>query len=492
MLFNSSQFVLFFTAVVTLYFVFPHRFRWFLLLIASYFFYMCWEPGYVVLILISTLVGYFAGIMMGRTTQQTLRRGYLILSLFANLGLLWFFKYYNFFSGALRASLAQLGIESAFPVSHFLLPIGISFYTFQTLSYTIEVYRGNQQPEKHLGIFALYVAFFPQLVAGPIERAPHLLPQLVRKYRFDYDRVTNGLKLIVWGLFKKMVIADRLGALVDPVYNDPTAHNGPMLTMATVFFTFQIYCDFSGYSDIAIGSAQVFGIKLMDNFQRPYLSKSIAEFWRRWHISLSSWFRDYLYIPLGGNRVALPRWYFNIFVVFLLSALWHGANWTFLAWGLLHAFYLITSSILRPLRARAVTVLRLDRTPSLQRFLQVATTFALVCIAWVFFRADSLSDTAYILSHMFSGWHVLLDREVLHNLGPSLNMEQHIFKKEFLLSVVLIGFLECVQLMQCRGSLRERLALKPAWVRFGVYSLGLWAIFLFGVFRQKEFIYFTF
>lgn len=492
MLFNSFEFVLFFPAVAAMYFALPYRFRGGLLLVASYFFYMCWEPGYLVLILISTLVDYWAALLMGCTTRRGVRRAFLAGSLGTNLGLLFFFKYYNFFREALTGLFGDLGVEASFPVSHFLLPVGISFYTFQTLSYTIEVYRGRQEPERRLDVFALYVAFFPQLVAGPIERASHLLPQLKARCDFDYDRVSDGVKLMFWGLFKKMVIADRLATFVDPVYNHPEIHNGLYLTVATVFFAFQIYCDFSGYTDIALGAARVFGVGLMDNFERPYFARSVAVFWRRWHISLSTWFRDYVYFPLGGNRVATGRWCFNVGAVFVLSGLWHGANWTFLVWGALHGTYLIASRLLGPWRARAVAWIHLDRAPRALRVLQGTATFTLVCFAWIFFRARNLADAWYVATHLFRGWDVPQTKEALVSAGAPLHILPESFVIEFPLAVGLIAFLMCVEWAQRRGNVRTWLAQRPAWVRFGVYSVGLWSLFLFGVFRQKEFIYFTF
>ncbi|MFC1785350.1 MBOAT family O-acyltransferase, partial [Candidatus Neomarinimicrobiota bacterium] len=291
MLFNSTQFIIFFPVVVFFYFLLPHRFRWMLLLVASYYFYMCWKAEYLLLILGSTIVDYIVAIQMSRQSTKAKKKLYLILSLAVNLGLLFGFKYFNFFSDSFRTIFDQFNVLYNVPTFKVLLPVGISFYTFQTLSYTIDVYRGKREPEKHLGIFALYVAFFPQLVAGPIERSTRLLPQLVKKYNFDYNRVTDGLKLMLWGFFKKVVIADRVAVIVNQVYNNPNDAAGLPLLIGTYLFAFQIYCDFSGYSDIAIGAAKVFGIDLMQNFRRPYFAKSIREFWQRWHISLSTWFR---------------------------------------------------------------------------------------------------------------------------------------------------------------------------------------------------------
>lgn len=311
----------------------PHRFRWIFLLGASYYFYMAWKPEYILLIILTTCVDYTLCILMGREKEKRKRKKYLYISLFVNLGLLFLFKYFNFFNGTLRDIFINFNIAYNVPDFSLLLPMGISFYTFQTMSYTIDVYKGRREPEKHLGIFALYISFFPQLVAGPIERSEKLLPQFREKHTFNYERVTDGLKRMLWGFFKKMVIADRLSILVKYVYGSNLYNlEGFPLLLGTLFFAFQIYCDFSGYSDIAIGAAKVMGFDLMENFNRPYFSKSISEFWKRWHISLSTWFKDYVYIPMGGNRVKVPRHYFNLFFTFLVSGLWHGTDWTFVAW----------------------------------------------------------------------------------------------------------------------------------------------------------------
>ena len=319
MLFNSLHFLIFFPIVIVIYFCIPHKYRWILLLFASYYFYMSWKAEYVILILISTIIDYFVAIKISREDNEKMRKIYLLLSIITNIGLLISFKYLNFISSSVSEFLQLFSIQFSPIILDVLLPVGISFYTFQTLSYTIDVYRRRIKPERHFGIFAVYVSFFPQLVAGPIERGKNLLPQFLEKHYFDYIRVTNGLKLMLWGFFKKIVIADRLAVVVNAVYNNPTEFTGAPLILATVFFAFQIYCDFSGYSDIAIGTAQVMGYNLMDNFKRPYFAGSISEFWQRWHISLSTWFRDYLYIPLGGSRVSIPRWYFNLIIIFIVS-----------------------------------------------------------------------------------------------------------------------------------------------------------------------------
>ncbi len=488
MLFNSFQYALFFPVVAAVYFALPHRARWAWLLAASYVFYMAWKPGYAALLLSSTLVNYAAGLGMGAAHNQAARRAWLLLSLAASLGLLFFFKYYAFFGAQVRPLTEWLGWPPLLPEARWVLPVGISFYTFQVLSYSIEVYRRRQAPERHPGRFALYVAFFPQLVAGPIERAQRLLPQLAARHDFDYRRVTDGLTLMVWGLFQKVVIADRLAPMVNHVYGAPERCDGPVLVFATVLFAYQIYCDFAGYTNIALGTAEVFGVKLMDNFRRPYFAVSTADFWRRWHISLSTWFRDYLYIPLGGNRVAAPRWTVNILIVFLLSGLWHGAAWTFVLWGLLHGLYLVAGRLLRGLRARAAEALGLARRPVALRLLQTGATFLLVTFAWIFFRAASIDDAVTVVSRLGTGWNALVHPSALADTRALLGA----WPREVWLAVALVIFLECVHAVQAQGPIRPRLRAQPLPVRWLVYSAGLWAIFLFGVLKQQEFIYFVF
>ena len=347
MLINSIHFLIFFPIVVAIYFSIAQKYRWILLLIASYYFYMSWKAEYIIWIIISTIITYVVGIKIYNSTSVKQKKMYLLVSLLSSAGMLFVFKYFNFFSDSVRTILEQFSIQLNPITLKILLPVGISFYTFKTISYTIDVYRGEIEPQKHLGIFAVYISFFPQLIAGPIERARSLLPQLYEIHYFEYQRVTDGLKLMLWGFFKKVVIADGLALVVDKVFNNVHDYTGTSLLLATFFFAFQIYGDFSGYSDIATGSAQIMGIKSMDNFKRPYFSRSISEFWKRWHISLSSWFKDYLYIPLGGNRVSIPRWYLNLLIVFIVSGLWHGAKWTFAVWGALHGFYLVFDTSIR-------------------------------------------------------------------------------------------------------------------------------------------------
>jgi alginate O-acetyltransferase complex protein AlgI len=365
-----------------------------------------------------------------------------------------------------------------------LLPVGISFYTFQTLSYTIDVYQGRKKAEHHLGIFALYVSFFPQLVAGPIERSERLMPQFKDQHithDADYRRISDGLKLMAWGLFKKVVIADRISLYVNEVYGHPESYFGMTVLLATFFFAFQIYCDFSGYSDIAIGAAQVLGFDLMKNFDRPYFAKSISEFWHRWHISLSTWFRDYVYINLGGNRVVKWRWYYNLMITFLVSGLWHGANWTFVIWGALHGSLLVLSIMTQPMRNRIASLSRIDRFPTFQKSLQMGVTFSLVCFGWIFFRADSLGDAFTIIQHAaqldFSGLGV-----AVHQFG----------REKIMLSLLLIAVMLGVHLLQRGKEMRTWLYKRPAYIRWSLYQLLILAILLFGVFEHQEFIYFQF
>ena len=479
MLFNSVHFLIFFPIVITVYFLTPYRFRWVWLLGASYYFYMSWKPEYIILIIASTIVDYFVALQMGKISEKSKRKKYLIISLCFNLGILFAFKYFNFFNDSMRSVFNQYNLFFDVPYFQMLLPIGISFYTFQTLGYSIDVYRGDKKPETHLGYFSLYVAFFPQLVAGPIERSTRLLPQFYQKHQFDYQRVTDGLKLMAWGFFKKLVIADRLAIVVNNVYNNPTDHSGIPLILATYLFAFQIYCDFSAYSDIAIGAAQVMGFDLMKNFRQPYFSKSIPEFWQRWHISLSTWFKDYLYIPLGGNRVSKSRWYFNIMTVFLLSGLWHGASWTFIVWGALHGFYWLGYTWTTRWRRKTQKFLKLEKSTLLLKLLQVFITFHLVTFAWIFFRANSMSDALYIVTNLFS---------IELESGFAIGMDTF----ELIVVILAILVMEFVHLIQRTDNVRPLVTQQPGWVRWGLYYVLAASILMFGKFGITEFIYFQF
>ncbi len=479
MLFNSFQYLLFFPATILLYYSLPHRFRWQMLLAASYYFYMCWKPEYIILIVASTLIDYWAGLQMGNTREKRKRKKYLWLSLIANLGLLFSFKYFNFFNESAREVFNHFNMFYNVPYFDVLLPVGISFYTFQTLSYTIDVYRGVKGPEKHLGIFALYVSFFPQLVAGPIERSIHLLPQFKKQHSFDYDNFVGGLRLILWGMFKKVVIADRLSIYVDKVYGGtPEAHSGLTLLIATYFFAIQIYCDFSGYSDIAIGSARVMGFDLMENFKKPYFAKSISEFWKRWHISLSTWFRDYVYISLGGNRVPKQRWYANLLIVFIVSGLWHGANWTFVFWGFLHGLYLIIAILTTPIRQKLTQKLLFDQYPGIHNVIKVLITFHLVCLGWVYFRADSISIANAIVAKIFtfSDWGDLY-----------IGIQRH-----FVYSLFGIAILLLIENLQTDNNIITYIQERNIFFRWSFYAFCTIIILLIGVFDGGQFIYFQF
>ena len=404
MLFNSFEFLLFFPIVVALQRILPRSLVWVMLLVASYVFYMAWAPSYGLLLFASTALDWYVGTRIPHAQTQGRRRAWLAVSLTGNLGMLFAFKYYNLVNGTFAQIAAWLGYHWPLPETGWLLPVGISFYTFQTMSYAIDVYRGTLPPEPSLGRFALYVSYFPQLVAGPIERATRLLPQINRNNLASGPEIASGLRLAAWGLFKKVVVADRLGVLVDSVYAEPTTFNGFALAIAMLFFCYQVYGDFSGYSDVAIGVARVLGVELMTNFDQPHGSRSMTEWWTRWHISLSTWFRDYIYFPLGGNRVPFARWAFNTTVVFMVSGIWHGASWKFAVWGFMHAVLVVGDRATKPLRDAVASACGLDKFPAVRNFIQIVSTFVLWSFTLVLFRANSLSDGIYVMTHLGTGW----------------------------------------------------------------------------------------
>jgi alginate O-acetyltransferase complex protein AlgI len=491
MLFNSLHFLLFFPIVTTGYFLCPHRYRWLLLLLASCYFYIVFKPIYILILFFTILVDYFAGLLIEQS-QGRRRRLYLIASICANVGVLAIFKYYNFIAQSLESLTSTLSLSLPTPpLLKILLPIGLSFHTFQSLSYTIEVYRGRQRAERFIGIFALYVMFYPQLVAGPIERPQNLLRQFREKHFFDAARVSAGLQLMLWGFFKKVVIADRLAPFVNIVYDNPHGYEGVSLILATVCFAFQIYCDFSGYSDIALGSAQVMGFSLMKNFDRPYFSKSISEFWKRWHISLSTWFRDYLYISLGGNRVSVPRWCFNLFFTFLVSGLWHGANWTFVLWGALNGTYLMAEILFQRGLGDKPTPSRKWWQP-IRTASKIVLTFSLVCFAWIFFRANTVTDAFYIVSHLGTGLAAVPYQ--LNNLAfIKMNILFGRDKFEFVFAVIALCLMIGIQILQIRFDVRELIRKQPQWLRWSVYYVTLVIVLFFGAFNEsQQFIYFQF
>lgn len=474
MIFNSLEFVIFFSVTLVFFLIVPSRFRWFVLLVSSYAYYASWTLHFPFLLLLSTVISYFSAF-----EREGKQRGFfLLLAIFGNLSLLLYFKYFIFLNNSLENIFTVMNISYPYGPLDILLPVGISFYVFQAISYNVDVYQGKQQPEKHFGYFALYLAFFPKLIAGPIERAENLLPQLRQTLQFSVEDAACGLRLILWGVFKKVVIADRLAMYVDMVFNQPQDFTGQTLILAACFFTLQIYCDFSAYTDMALGCGRIFGIKLTQNFNFPYFTRSIAEFWRCWHISLTSWFRDYLYIPLGGNRATYSRWCVNICIVFVLSGLWHGANWTFICWGALHGIFYLAEHTSKTIRSRFWQLLRMEGGVG-QKIIQTATTFSLVTIAWVFFRAENLSDALYIISHMFS------------QLDLPLRMLSTTFASCIVAFVfVLFVCLECFLFVD-RISTRQFFIQLPFHVKCPVYLGGLLMISLLGV-SSNEFIYFHF
>ncbi|MBL0036636.1 MAG: MBOAT family protein [Flavobacteriales bacterium] len=480
MLFNSFAFCcVFFPLVTALYFVLPHRWRWLLLLLASCWFYMAFVPVYILILAFTILVDYAAGLLIERS-QGPQRKAWLIASIVANLGVLSVFKYWNFLNQNIGELFRAAGLGYGVPDLGILLPIGLSFHTFQSLSYTIEVYRGHQRAERRPGIFALYVMFYPQLVAGPIERPANLLRQLDIPMHWDRVRVVHGLKQMLWGFFKKLVIADRCAAVVDQVYGQVDHYEGLSLLLATYFFAIQIYCDFSGYADIALGAAKVMGFDLMVNFRTPYRSASISEFWSRWHISLSSWFRDYLYIPLGGNRVVRWRWYMNLLLVFLVSGLWHGANWTYVVWGGIHGFYLVMALVLASLWKGGGEAIA-QRPSRLVHWFNVVLTFHLVLVAWVFFRAPDIGTAALLFERVATTpWHLA---DVLGLLKDMRTSEVDMTLLLAVLFLFIDPFMDAV--------VKQERTLNGA-RSYAVFGTLAAAIVLFGFFGSTSFIYFQF
>ncbi len=401
--FNSWEFLLFYPIVLLLYFVLPKKARWPMLLIASYFFYMCYQTELVFLIFGTTLISWISSRVIERTEKKSLKVLFLTLTLLVSLGALFFYKYFNFLAGTVFDIAAALGSDASPITLQLVLPVGISFYTFQTLSYVIDVYRGEVKSENNFFFYALFVSFFPQLVAGPIERPSNLMPQLREAHPWSNKNAIAGAKMMMLGFFKKICVADFVSGFVDAVYNSPDEATSLGVIIATLLFAVQIYCDFSGYTDIAIGCSRIMGIRLMKNFDAPYSATSIREFWSRWHISLSTWFKDYLYIPLGGNRVSLPRNLINLFIVFLVSGLWHGAAWTFIIWGALHGIYQIIGKLTIKGRNRLLSRIGLSENSKGVIYARRVITFLLVCFAWLIFRANSIGDAVILLGKLFSG-----------------------------------------------------------------------------------------
>lgn len=513
MIFTSFQFLIFFPIVVGIYFLLPNRFRWFHLLVASYYFYMTWNPIYALLLFFSTLTFYLAALGVEKFRDKGILEKLIFFSGIAvNLGMLFAFKYYNFLEEQIRVLASTYGMDIHLPALGVLLPMGISFYTFQGISYLVDVYRRQLTAERHFGLMMLYKAYFPLLVAGPIERGIHFIPQIRRvllsdnahRIYFEYDRVVSGLRLMLLGFFKKIVLADNFALIVNPVYASPDEYSGISALVATIAFAFQIFFDFSAYTDIARGISRILGFEMIENFDRPYFATSIPDFWRRWHISLSSWFRDYLYIPLGGNRVAKWRWFLNLWIVFLLCGLWHGANWTFLIWGALHGLYFCITYLLSPPARWLASNTFLSRFPRLCHLILIVLTFSMVNWAWVMFRAESLSQA---LTIWVSIAHIPIDifeylRSVMTESIPfsplkvsGLGWLYAPSSKVSLMPVYVFVLTASYLAISFRLRKQDDGPAFAAWnvkYRWSSYTLALVGILLLGRFGATPFIYFQF
>lgn len=492
MLFNSWQYVAFLPLVAILYFLLPHKFRWVLLLCASYYFYMSWNSKLVFLILATTITSYVSALCIQKAKTPAVRKAILCLGAGASLSTLFFFKYFNFFSVSVTQALRKISL----PVDDFtvnvMLPVGISFYTFQTLSYIIDVYNGKLKAERHFGIFALYVSFFPQLVAGPIERAVNLLPQFYQHKKPNADNIAWGLRMIAWGMFKKVAIADVLALSVNKVYEMPGEFSATAQLLATIFFAFQIYCDFSGYSDIALGSAKILGFDLMENFKSPYFAFGMRAFWRRWHISLSTWMSDYIYIPLGGSRCKPLRQAFNLAVTFLISGLWHGASWNFVVWGAVQGFFVILDTFTQNAQKNLRNRLKSNLVLKIYNFAGILVTFIIVCYSWTFFRADTLSTAIGIIKAMtysLAGGFIKEGAVAINSMG--LTVAAFVFLIAKIAVLLWFDFKK-----QKHSNMFETLALqKPILRRVVTYTLGLVALIAMLLVPENavvDFIYFQF
>jgi len=483
MLFNSIDFAIFLPIVFILYwFVFKGSIKYqnALILVVSYIFYGWWDWRFLSLILFSTLVDFLIGLKMKNEERLEIRKIFLWISILVNLGLLGFFKYYNFFLDNFIAAFSFFGAEIQANTLNIILPVGISFYTFQTLSYTIDVYKRKLEPAKDFIAFSAFVSFFPQLVAGPIERATHLLPQFYKKRTFDYSKAVDGMRQILWGLFKKIVIADNCAEYANQIFNNSVDLNGSTLVLGALFFTFQIYGDFSGYSDIAIGTSRLFGFDLMRNFNFPYFSRDIAEFWRRWHISLSTWFRDYLYIPLGGSRGGTWMKVRNTFIIFIVSGFWHGANWTFIVWGTLNALYFLPLLLTKNNRNNLENVAQGNLLPNLKELLMMLATFGLTVFAWIFFRANDIGHAIDYVSQIFS--NSLISIPKFHGM------------KSALIVMILIALFVVIEWLGREGQYAIA-HVGQRWNRLLRWSFYALIIFLIGMFMpsvESPFIYFQF
>lgn len=490
MLFNSLEFMLFFPIVTLCYFIIPHKLRYLWLLFASYYFYMCWNAQYALLMASSTFFTWLGGLVISKARTTKLKKAAVGINFVINLAILFFFKYFWFTVDNINAVLHYLNISPVKPGFNIILPVGISFYTFQALGYTVDVYRGEIEHEKNPLRYALFVSFFPQLVAGPIERSKNLLIQLKEKHTFNYDRVANGLVLMLWGYFLKLVIADRAAIVVDTVYNNIPSYFGIHFIIATFLFSIQIYCDFASYTTIARGCARVMGFELMDNFNVPYLSKSISEFWSRWHISLSTWFRDYLYIPLGGNRKGVLRKYINLMIVFITSGLWHGASWNFVIWGLLHGIFRVVGEAGKNTRKLLCSLADINRETRWYHAFQIIVTFILVMFAWIFFRADTLSNALFIVRKIFLDTRLwLITDNVFENIGLDTPNILLLFA-----SITVLGFFDMLKISNI--SISSKLSDMHIVLRYSLILALLFAVLIFGIYgpgyNGSQFIYFQF
>ena len=495
MLFNSYGFLVFFPIVVVIYFLLPKRISYLWLLAASYYFYMGWNAKYALLLLVSTTITYVSGMLIqwlnDRHPDKICAKKWVVAGSFiSNLAILFFFKYFNFTIESMNTVLRYIDLPTINTSLDVLLPVGISFYTFQALGYTVDVYRGEIRAERNFFRYALFVSFFPQLVAGPIERSKNLLNQLRNPKSFSYERMCDGLMMMIWGYFLKLVIADRIAIFVDNMYGNVGVYDGRYLLLASVLFAVQIYCDFAGYSTIAIGAAEVMGFQLMDNFNSPYLSQSVAEFWRRWHISLSSWFKDYLYFPLGGNRKGKVRKYINIMIVFLVSGLWHGANWSYVVWGGLNGIYQVVGAIFTPVRNRIKEKLHLKKSPLPLVIIYMIVTFILVDFTWIFFRADNVQHAFAVIDSIFNmNNQVLLENGTLYDLGLS--------RPNFIVLGVSLVILLAADICKYRGiKVRSVILNLNIVIRWAVIIAGILGILVFGIwgsgYSATNFIYFQF
>jgi D-alanyl-lipoteichoic acid acyltransferase DltB (MBOAT superfamily) len=475
MLFNSLAFAVFLPIVFILYWVMPHKFRWILLLVASYYFYMSWNAKYVFLILFTTVISYNSAIFLEKQENKKMKKLILTGTAILCLGVLFVFKYFNFVSESITKIIGMFSINLNPITLNLLLPVGISFYTFQTLSYVVDVYRGDVKAERHFGYYAVFISFFPQLVAGPIERTRNLLPQIKKEHKFDYGQATYGLKLMAWGYLKKLAIADVLSQYVDKAYSSLNTCTGFDLLVAVFFFTIQIYCDFSGYSDIAIGTAKLLGINLMKNFNSPYFSTSIKEFWNRWHISLSTWFKDYVYIPLGGNRCSKAKRDRNLLITFLTSGLWHGASWTYVIWGAVHGLAQLIENHLN-----------IKMKSKVQKIISWVVVFVFCNIAWVFFRAESFSAALTVLYRIIIAF---TDISLLTNTTLGLS------KKRFVVILLLIGVLAIYDFMSLKYDVIEKISEKKIVLRWIVYLMlvvGTFFVYVTMGVSNASFVYFQF